>query len=871
MNNKNRNNNKSRKQLHDVSEIGKLQPQAIELEEAVLGAILLDSEALDTVSKDLCEDLFYKEQNGIISGAILNLYNRSEPVDILTVSQELKRLEKLELVGGSFYVSSLTNRIASSANIEYHVKILQQQSLKRSAIRFCTNTIKKAYDDTEDVFDLFAELQMDADNSIKDVMHYEVSSISKIHQKNMEESREIAENGSKSGVECGLDLVDDITSGWQKTDLIILAGRPSMGKELKNSSLVYTPSGSIKIGDAKVGQKILGSDGKSHNIIGVFPQGKKDVYRIHFDDRTFVDSGLEHQWEVSTKSDRKASAGKEKNRTRVITTKDMLNTLICSDGKRNYSIKFCEPLHFNKKKIDIHPYLLGFFLGDGNCDVSRIRISNNENDIIEKFKSLLPKTDELIYQSKYDYAIKRIGANKKSELVNKITKLGLFGKKSDEKFIPKKYLYNSIDVRISLLQGLVDTDGFIPTKGKNAIEYSTVSVQLRDDILELVRGLGGKATYQEKQGAYTKNGKKISTKKYYRMYLSLPKAIVPVSSKKHLAKYENTKKYHSKFITSIEKMNYQEEMTCISVDAPDCLYITDGYTLTHNTACAISMIIHPSIEKDIPVAIFSLEMSNAQLGGRIESYLSGVDVGKIIKKQLDLGDVAYIENACKKLNTAPLYIDDTPNISLTELKSKARRLHREKGIKLIVIDYLQLMRSGLNIQNREQEIAEISKGLKALAKELDIPIIALSQLSRSVEGRTDKKPQLSDLRESGQIEQDADMVMFCYRPEYYGGEVYELEGTEINAKNLFILVIAKNRNGSLCDVPLRFIGHLAKITNHPEYRSPNKRHIEPVPEVSMQSNGALAQNTDFLSQSNEQYKREEDEKDEKDGDLDLPF
>jgi replicative DNA helicase len=222
-----KNGNKSRKKLYDNSpnEIGKLQPQAIELEEAVLGALLLDSEALDTVSKDLCEDLFYKEQNGIISTAILNLYKRSDRVDILTVCQELKTMGKLELVGGSFYVSSLTNRIASSANIEYHVKILQEHSLKRSAIRFCTNTIKKAYDESEDVFDLYAELQMDADNSIKDVMHYEVSSIGKIHQKNIEETKHIIESGVKSGVECGLELVDDLTGGWQKTDLVILAGR----------------------------------------------------------------------------------------------------------------------------------------------------------------------------------------------------------------------------------------------------------------------------------------------------------------------------------------------------------------------------------------------------------------------------------------------------------------------------------------------------------------------------------------------------------------------------------------------------------------------------------------------------------------------
>jgi replicative DNA helicase len=279
---------------------------------------------------------------------------------------------------------------------------------------------------------------------------------------------------------------------------------------------------------------------------------------------------------------------------------------------------------------------------------------------------------------------------------------------------------------------------------------------------------------------------------------------------------------------------------------------------------AISMVVNPCIKKDIPVAIFSLEMSKQQLGGRIQSNLSGVDVSKIIKKQLDLGDIDYIEKNCIKLLTSPLYIDDTPNISLIELKSKARRLVREKGVKLIVIDYLQLMRSGLNIMNREQEIAEISRGLKGLAKELEIPIVALSQLSRLVEGRTDKKPQLSDLRESGQIEQDADMVMFCYRPEYYGVDTYEINSESIEASGLFMLIIAKHRNGELGEVPLRFIHSLAKITNHPHWVREQQEGESGTILVPSFTGGGLAQigqNDDFLSQKNQPQQVHEDEND----------
>ncbi len=445
------------------------QPQGVDLEIAVLGAVLLDTSILDDVLKDFKPEIFYDNKNRIIAEAIISMYSKGEKIDMLTLIYKLRSIEKIDEVGGAFYISQLTSRVGSTANLEYHIKILQELSLKRSLIDICGKSIQKAFSNDNDVFDVYAELQTNVDNSLKQVMQYEVMSIGDISFKTLEESREVAKNGNKSGVVSGLKLVDNLTSGWQKSDLIILAGRPSMGK----------------------------------------------------------------------------------------------------------------------------------------------------------------------------------------------------------------------------------------------------------------------------------------------------------------------------------------------------------------TASAISMVIYPSIEKNIPVAVFSLEMSNAQLCGRIQSNLSGYDVSQIIKKQLTLQDIEYIEGACYKLNNAPMYIDDTPNISLLELKSKARKLVKEKGVQLIVIDYLQLMRSGMNIQNREQEIAEISRGLKGLAKELDIPIIALSQLSRLVESRADKKPMLSDLRESGQIEQDADMVIFTYRPEYYGIQEYELGGNTIDTKGLFLLLVAKHRNGELGEIPLNFIHHLTKLTNHRNWDDDN--------------------------------------------------
>jgi replicative DNA helicase len=228
------NQNKIRKKLiAPVSshEIGKLQPQAVELEEAVLGAMLLEKDALSSVIDVISAESFYKEQNGIIFKAIYNLFNRSEPVDIMTVSQELKRSGELELVGGSFYVSSLTNRIASSANIEYHARIVAQKYLQRELIRISTETIKSAYEDGTDVFELL-------DSTTQHIFQILDSNVRKQHvgmtsliAKAIEDIEAAAKKtDGLLGVPSGFTALDRITGGWQKSDLLILAARPGMGK-----------------------------------------------------------------------------------------------------------------------------------------------------------------------------------------------------------------------------------------------------------------------------------------------------------------------------------------------------------------------------------------------------------------------------------------------------------------------------------------------------------------------------------------------------------------------------------------------------------------------------------------------------------------
>lgn len=233
------------------------------------------------------------------------------------------------------------------------------------------------------------------------------------------------------------------------------------------------------------------------------------------------------------------------------------------------------------------------------------------------------------------------------------------------------------------------------------------------------------------------------------------------------------------------------------------------------TAFVLSMAKNMAVDYNMPVGIFTLEMANVQLVKRLISNVASLEGEKIKSGRLTPEEWDRLNSRLRNVYSAPLYLDETPGLSITELRTKARRLVREKGVKMIMIDYLQLMNAtGLKLGSREQEVSTISRSLKALAKELNIPVIALSQLNRSTENREDKRPVLSDLRESGAIEQDADIVCFIHRPEYYTKAPVDGEGRDI--RGLAELIVAKHRSGAVGTVELNFVSKFAKFENRDE-------------------------------------------------------
>ena len=240
------------------------------------------------------------------------------------------------------------------------------------------------------------------------------------------------------------------------------------------------------------------------------------------------------------------------------------------------------------------------------------------------------------------------------------------------------------------------------------------------------------------------------------------------------------------------------------------LVIIAGRPSMGKTALALTIARNAAIENNSGTAIFSLEMSSDQLGQRLLTSEARVDNSHVRRGSLPSGKWKNINIASGKLAQAPLYIDDTPALSILDLRSRARRLKRERNIEMIIVDYLQLMQGPQNSENRQNEISQITQSLKALAKELDIPVVALSQLSRAVEQRTKKEPQLSDLRESGAIEQDADVVIFLYRPSVYDKD-------DESVKGMAHLIVAKQRNGPTGRVRASFIDTYARFDNWTEF------------------------------------------------------
>ena len=699
------------------NELGKLPPQSIPLEEAVLGALLLEKKAFEDVVDILKADSFYKDSHQLIYQAMLELSAKGSPIDLLTVRTQLEKNGSLEIIGGAYALVRLTTEVSSSSNVVYHAHEIVERAIKRKMIGVASTVRQNAFEDTTDAFELLDETQSELFEITEDNVRKRTSDMASVYLNTLKDLEEKRKNKTGiTGIQSGFTALDRITAGWQRSDLIILAARPGMGKAQPLDAKLLSPTGWKTMGEIKKDDLLAGSDGRFHKVKDVFPQGNKPIYKVTFEDNTSTECCEEHLWITFQQSE---------NKLAVRSLNEIKNTLLTGAGKPNHYIPMIMPIQFEEKKLPLSGYLVGLFVAN------------------QSQTSLLANKDAFSSVNTTSEKMAETYQNLQNAFGNQMVNF------AEEPFIPKDYLWSSVRQRTELLEGILAFSGHLGTDSRG--KYQTDSIRLREDFIFLIRSLGGIVMFTEKKNEKGEH--------YFYLEFELPASLPDLETGAQITT-NNSISPLFKHITKIDFIG-NKEAACIKIDSADSLYVTDDFTLTHNTAFVLSALANAAVKYDHCVAIFSLEMSAEQLLTRMMSSEAEVESQKLRNGNIADHEWAQLIHRTTQLSAAKIFIDDTPAITMLELRAKARRLKSQHNLNMIVIDYLQLMSgdSGKGGGNREQEIAGISRALKQLAKELDVPVMALSQLSRAVETRGgDKKPMLSDLRESGCLTGDTQII-----------------------------------------------------------------------------------------------------------------
>jgi hypothetical protein len=544
---------------------------------------------------DIINQNYFKDASLKMIVATIKEARDEHEINIDKQGLEYRLLEKLpDEYNKRLVISELRRIEEASLNDTIYVqdsamKFCKQQELKKS-LGEITRIIERGNIDDYDECEKILRTALEHGNSKDDGMDV----LENVDSVLLDDFR----NPIPTGIE-GLDEVMD--GGLSKGELGVILAPFGVGKALPNSNKVYTPEGYKLMGDIKVNDKVFGRNGKETNVIGVYPQGNRPIFKISFNDGTFTFCDEEHLWSVNGINQRNRSSWKDGKRIKlepdnsfkVIKTIDLIDKLTFGSKKSlNFKIPMVEPVEFNEKELPINPYVLGVMLGDGYMKSSRFTTKDIEiADEVSKTNSVkisikercrdIDKGNVLVKECLFDVSIYGI--------TDKIKNLGLYDKKSDTKFIPSNYLFNSIENRVELLRGLLDTDGNVRKNG--GIEYVSTSKDLIENVRWLVLSLGGFCKLSSKIPTYTYKGIKKNGKEAYKLIISFPEKnnIIPFKLSRKNYRVINRVKYdNNKFIKSIE-YSHDEEATCIMVDNDEHLFVTDDFIVTHNTTMITKM------------------------------------------------------------------------------------------------------------------------------------------------------------------------------------------------------------------------------------------------------------------------------------------
>ncbi len=748
---------------------------SVESEQGLLGSVLKNPTLINDLT--LCPEDFYREQHRTLFTAMTSMANEKVPIDTISIVEWLMARGQLELVGGSTYLLDLEE--ITSGNLEYaehYANIIKDYSVKRSLIVACQDGVEIVKGAPGEKCDVLLDRVQSSIMSINSPSRGGACQISEIvRDVDAEILDNISNAGTMTGIPTGIQGLDMALGGWQPTDLIVMAGRPGMGKAQPLHCNVLMQDGSFKkIGDLIVGDRIASVDGRPSTVDGVFDRGKMAVYRITFSDGRSTMCSRDHLWRVGNR--------KWHDEYRILDVAQIIDLLQKPSYANRIYIDMVDGNFGNDTELPIEPYVLGVMLGDGTIGRDCLRVSTQDTQIIHELRAGLFPDCILKYDGGCDFKIKNPVRCKQNKMLDKMRILGLCGCKSYDKFIPTIYKESSLDQRMELLRGLMDTDGWVEKNG--SIRFSTSSYRLANDVCDMIRSIGGVCRIKNKLTTYTYNGDKRNGAIAYlcKIRMNNKESIFKLQRKKDRCSNINGLRLN---ITSIEECGF-EPVRCIKVSHPSSLYVTDDYIVTHNTAVMLNFLDNAARIR-YPVGCFSVEMASKQLVYRLISRRTGISYQRMKLGLLNPGQAEFIRQALAEINGLPITIDDRSSITELEIVREARRMKREKNVQMIAIDYLQRIKSARPSRSEAEELGKIVQTFKNLARELEIPVMVLSQLNRKVEERDDKRPMLSDLKSSGDIEQEADIIALLYRDEYYNPETPRKGVIEID--------IAKFRNG----------------------------------------------------------------------------
>ena len=853
-------------------------PSSPESERVILGAILLDNALISQAIEQLKPEDFYSPNHRRVFKAMIALFEKSERIDPILIGEELKKEGSIESLGGVATITNLTFGLPHFSDIADYAKIVHDKAVVRNLIKVCNQITSEALaeeDDAEVILDhaeemIFALADERTKQGFAHVKPVAEGVLAKVQEYAKRESHAL------TGLATGFRDLDQMTSGLQKTDLIIVAARPSMGKCLEKNSLVVLDDGSIKT----IGEIYEQKHAKLLTL--------KDDFKFALTEAgNFIDDGIKPVFQVTTRLGRQ------------IETTITHPYLTISGWKKLEKIKVGEKIAvprilnvFGKREMrECEIKILAFLIGDGcltktspEFTVDKISLKNDFVDSIDQFGDVEAIQSNSANRT-FSLRVRKIGGAKtkgKNALTVWLKSLGIFGCNSHTKFIPNEIFTLKKEHLALFLNRLFSTDGWasILTSGQVQVGYCSVSEKMIHQIQHLLLRFGVIANlkkravkykderktawqlditdalsikkFSEEIGIFGKEKKVTEILKILKLrHYQTNKDLIPMEiwqelsalkgeeswsslakraeikghtnihcgqrapSRERLTKFANA--LDDKFLKNLSDSEvYWDEIVSIEyvgdrqvydLTIPDTHNFVANDICVHNTALCLTLAQNAAIQEKAVVAVFSLEMSKEQLVMRMLSSEAKVDAHRFRTGYLTREEWGRLAGAIGTLSEASIFIDDTAGISVLEMRAKTRRLVAEqKKLDLVVVDYLQLMSGSGRIESRQQEVSKISRELKGLAKELNVPVVALSQLSRAPEARNPPRPMMSDLRESGSIEQDADVVAFIYREDYYKPD-------EENA-GIAELLISKQRNGPTGTVKLAFLKEFTRFENY---------------------------------------------------------